>query len=249
MFEPINLGPCTLQFGDLNINYTEGGVTLHVEPELHDITVDQFGTGPVDQRITGWNIRVIAPLAQTDYDSIKGAATFLEEVPAGDKLTDRQLGASMRDFAKQLRLHPTKYTDDSHDVILYLATPVTAMELGYNYSDQRVYSAEFLALPKDQAQPGDSGNYFEMGGVSGAVSLYTATFSVTGDGTALSGAEVAITGISTTKLTDVSGDAYFNLPDGAYTYQVSKAGFDTETGSFTIASADQTVSVALTTPM
>ncbi len=248
MFEDqVKLGPCTLIFGDLQIDLTSGGVTLHVEPEMTDINVDQYGTGPVDHRITGWNVRAIVPLAQTDYDSIKAVATFLEEVEAG-KLTDRQLGTSMRSVAKQLTLHPTEYSDNSHDVILYLASPVTAMELGFDYSDQRVYNAEFVAYPKANADPGSPGNYFEMGGVPASIPYHVATFTVTSSAGAVveQGAEVSIAGISQTKFTDANGEATFLLRPDEYAYAVSKTGFTTALDVFDVVDADVAVPVALT---
>ena len=241
MFDTLKLGPCSLEYGDLQINLTEGGVTLHIEPELKDMKADQFGTGPVDHRITGWNIRAIVPLAQTDYETLKQAAVFLTE--GIDGLTDRQLGASMRNLGKQLTLHPLEVEGTDEDVVFFLAAPITAMELSYSYDDQRVYNVEFFAYPKDGASAADEGNYLTIGGTP--VTRYALTFEVRHGGAPLPGATVKIAGFSSTRTTDASGDLVYNLPDGDYFYAVEHPGFDTVTGVATVDGIDLAVPVTI----
>lgn len=74
---------------------------------------------------------------------------------------------------------------------------------------------------------------------------YNITFHVTADGSGLEGATVALDGIETLT-TDINGDAVFSLVDGAVNYTVSKAGYYSSTGSYTVAGADATVPVDLT---
>lgn len=245
--DKVKLGPCTLEFGALNIDFTHGGVTLHVEPMMKEIKADQYGEGAADHRITGWIIKAIVPMTQTDYDSIKGVATFLEETESG-KLQDRPIGTSMRDNAQELRLHPLETPGGEDDVVFYKAAAITAMEIPYGYEDQRVYNVEFQAYPKDDMDPANAGNFFEIGGIPGDVLIHTVTFTVVeaaAGNAEIEGAEVSVTGHAGSKLTDSDGKAYFYLKDDEYVYAVSKDGFNTELDAFTVDGADLAVNVEL----
>ena len=72
---------------------------------------------------------------------------------------------------------------------------------------------------------------------------YEITIHVTSDGADLEGADVTIAG--NTETTGADGNAIFELVNGAYFYNVSKPGYMTEIGSFTVANAAQTVEVEL----
>lgn len=71
----------------------------------------------------------------------------------------------------------------------------------------------------------------------------TFTVSVFVSGEPLPGATVAIG--SEEKTTDTDGKAIFSLENGTYGYTVSKYGYDTESGEFTVAGAAQELEVAL----
>jgi hypothetical protein len=77
-------------------------------------------------------------------------------------------------------------------------------------------------------------------------SAYTITFNVTDSdaGTAIEGAAIEIN--STTLLSDASGTASINLPDGNYAYSVTKAGFEGANGNVIVSGADVTENVSLT---
>lgn len=225
--EKVKLGPCTLKFGALDIDLTHGGVTLNVVPMLQPLHADQYGQGPLDHRITGWDVKVIVPLTQTDYDSIKGVAVFLEETESG-KLKDRPIGTSMRESALELTLHPLEDPSGDSDVVLYKAAPITAMEMSYGYDNQRVYNVEFAAYPKDNADPAEAGNFFEIGGVPGALTKYELEFTVENNAEdPIMGAVVSIAGYAQSKTTGIDGKVVFHLPDGDYVYSVVRDPYDT----------------------
>ncbi|MEW6661966.1 MAG: hypothetical protein ACOY9Y_09725 [Bacillota bacterium] len=176
MSDNIKLGPCKLTYGTgqdaLVIDKTIGGVTLSITPVLKAIQLDQFGESDYDDRIVGWKVCVTAPMAETDFDSIKSALTYLQEVSgaAKAKLVDRKLGTSMRGLAKQLTLHPLENPDAdvSDDVTLFLAAPVNQVTLGYGFENERVLRVEFKAYPKAGADPGAKENFFCIGDPSAA---------------------------------------------------------------------------------
>ncbi len=171
MSENIRLGPCSVTFGSLEIERTQGGVELTIEPLLKAIKVDQFGQSDYDDRIVGWNVRVKVPLLETDYDTIKGALVYLGEIGTTQtKLADRALGTSMRELADVLTIHPLENAADNlaDDVTLYLAAPVNQVTLGYNFENERVLEVEFKAYPKEDADPTEPDAFFCIGNPAAA---------------------------------------------------------------------------------
>jgi uncharacterized membrane protein len=73
---------------------------------------------------------------------------------------------------------------------------------------------------------------------------YDVLFYVTTEGNNLEGALIDISGVGT-MMTNSSGEATFSLIDGDYNYQVSKTGFTTETGSFTVAGSAFTINISM----
>jgi len=79
------------------------------------------------------------------------------------------------------------------------------------------------------------------------VALYNASFTVSNNSTseALSGAEIALNGYGSL-LTNNAGIAYFtNIPNGTYSYTVSKSGFNVYSGSITINNGNSSAFVGL----
>ncbi|GAL22943.1 hypothetical protein JCM19235_1244 [Vibrio maritimus] len=65
----IKLGTCKISFGGEDLGLTLGGVELTVETSTHETKVDQFGETVVNETITGRNIKVVAPLAETTLET------------------------------------------------------------------------------------------------------------------------------------------------------------------------------------
>jgi len=80
--------------------------------------------------------------------------------------------------------------------------------------------------------------------VSMVETTYTATFTVTDGTDPLEGATISITG-ETDLTTNTSGQATIELPNGTYDYTVTFAGYDDNTGSFTIADAAETIDISM----
>ncbi|HPN23192.1 MAG TPA: T9SS type A sorting domain-containing protein, partial [Tenuifilaceae bacterium] len=76
------------------------------------------------------------------------------------------------------------------------------------------------------------------------VPVYTVTFTVTRNSAAIEGASIAIN--SQTLTTNASGVATIDLPSGTYNYNVTKDGYNTNSGSVVVASAAKAVDVVMT---
>lgn len=68
--ENVKLGTCSVLFGGVNLGYTKGGVEVAVETATHEVTVDQFGSTPISELITGRTVTATVPLAETTLENL-----------------------------------------------------------------------------------------------------------------------------------------------------------------------------------
>lgn len=153
--ENIRLGTCRISYNGKDLGLTIGGVEVEVTTNTHSTTVDQFGETIVEERITGRNITVRAPLAETTLENmvaVMPGATLVED--STDSTVKKVevstgVGTSLLSNAYELVLHPIdKAPDDaSEDLIVPLAATPGAMSFAYKHDEERVYNAEFKGYP------------------------------------------------------------------------------------------------------
>ncbi|MTH61202.1 hypothetical protein [Paracoccus litorisediminis] len=102
--ENVKLGVCSVIYGGKSLGFTKGGVEVAVETQTYEITVDQMGTTPIGERITGRTVTATVPLAEATLENLvevmpgatlvtngakaTGTVTFATAVPAnGDSVT------------------------------------------------------------------------------------------------------------------------------------------------------------------
>jgi hypothetical protein len=66
----IQLGPCRVRWGGIDLGLTKGGVEVEVTTDTKEVMVDQFGNTPVNEYITGRKVSVKCPFAETDIDTL-----------------------------------------------------------------------------------------------------------------------------------------------------------------------------------
>jgi len=119
------------------------------------------------------------------------------------------------------------------DDFLYKYTPTQGAR--YNITGLIDYNyGEFKILPRS------------VDDIESAEVTYTVTFTVKrADGTTpVADATITVTGQGSVT-TDANGQATMQLPDGNYSYVVTKTGFDTNNGNFTVSGADLPVNITL----
>lgn len=153
----VRIGDCDVFYNSVHLGHTKGGVEFTFEREFEDLTVDQYGSMPVDIALTGQNLTIKAMLAEITNDVMNVAIPEGKYAlgTADDKLglgTDS--GYLLRQDAKPLRLHPRSraLTDLSEDVNIWLAVSTENVELGYKIDEQRIIETTFRALV-DESQP------------------------------------------------------------------------------------------------
>lgn len=148
----VRIGACQITYKGVNIGHTLDGVELTFEREFEDLTVDKYGSSPIDKALTGNKLMAKFKLAQPDFASMNIANP--EGEGADGTLGDRiglgtDAGYLLRQDAGLLVLRPLKNVasvDDSEDIHLYKAVSAENVELSYKVDEQRVIEVTMEAL-------------------------------------------------------------------------------------------------------
>lgn len=146
-FENLEMGPCLVSFGGVDLGLTKGGVEVTFGTEVTPIVADQFGDTAINQVIKGRSVKVKVPLAERDLTKLAAVIPGSALVGTTTKklVIDAAVGTSLRELADELILHPKDIAvgDKSKDVTVPLAMAKGDMQFSFKSDDQRVYAVEF----------------------------------------------------------------------------------------------------------
>lgn len=148
----VRIGACQITYKGVNVGHTLDGVELTFEREFEDLTVDKYGSSPVDKALTGNKLMAKFKLAQPDFAALNIANPEGEgaDGTTGDRIgLGTDAGYLLRQDAGELVLRPLKNVasaNDTEDVVLYKAVSVENIELSYKVDEQRVIEVTFEAL-------------------------------------------------------------------------------------------------------
>jgi hypothetical protein len=151
----VQLGTCSVVWGSTDLGLTKGGVEVQISTETYKIVVDQFGSTEINEYITGRNAMVKVPMAETDLTALALVIPGSTLVTDGVTPTKKKInvtttsGASMRNYAQQLVLHPIAQASSSknYDFSIPIACPKGEFTFAYKLDEERVYNIEFYAFP------------------------------------------------------------------------------------------------------
>ena len=148
------LGTCRVHFGDLDMGYTQGGVTVTITMDQVEILVDDFGSVPVDSVDVGTNIEAVTPLVQAilnNYEKVLWTGARTAAGPAIDRLTfGKRVGASASTGV--LILDPINDTDG---IRIHKAWCSSIDDLGYNNEGTRIIGAHWRGMIDESRANGD----------------------------------------------------------------------------------------------
>lgn len=148
----VRIGACQITYKGVNIGHTLDGVELTFEREFEDLTVDKYGSTPVDKALTGNKLMAKFKLAQPDFFSMDIANPEGEGADGtiGDRIgLGTDAGYLLRQNAGLLVLRPLKNVspvDDSEDIHIYKAVSAENIELSYKVDEQRVIEVTMQGL-------------------------------------------------------------------------------------------------------
>lgn len=143
--------------GEQFLGQTKGGVEFSFEREFEDLTVDKFGTAPIDMVLTGNNLTIKAYLAEPTVENIGHTireGLFAESGNDSKLGLGTQAGLLMSTKQGALRLHPRKNApaNRSEDIFIFKAVSMESVELAYKVDEQRILEVTWRALV-DETQP------------------------------------------------------------------------------------------------
>ena len=163
-----NWGPAEIQWGDHVLGATKGGVTVTITTNWINITVDAYGTTPLDAFEQGTEITVLCRLAESDLLENMEAA-----LPAGDRKSDPAGGARAEWLTfgrtagvttptkKRLVVKPVE-TNGRWLTIYQAAATTEALTMEFNNEDIRVIEVTFTGFIMVSRDDGD--RLFRIGG-------------------------------------------------------------------------------------
>ena len=142
---------------------TFGGVTLSVNESSQDLKTDQDGETPVDSRITGTVVELVANLTDIKLENFalayKQSITTLADGVSGRRLAVKpNVGYSTQSNAYVTHVFPysggttTIDTEIEHQYTLPSAGVVAASELSFDATTQRVVKTTFKGFPDSASE-------------------------------------------------------------------------------------------------
>lgn len=147
----VRIGAASVTFDGNSLGHTKDGVEFSFKRTFEDLMVDQYGETVVDKALKGQELTIKCYLAEPNTSNLSIA------IPEGDysvgDVSERlgvgtDAGDTLRQYAKELVIHPLKNADDddSEDIVVYKAVSVEAVPMMYKIDSQRIIEVTFLAL-------------------------------------------------------------------------------------------------------
>ena len=178
--ENVKMGVCSIVHDGVDLGLTKGGTEFTYTPEFHTVTVDQFGTTPINEYLIGEKAQAKAILAESTLALIKTICPMATQVIDGakSKLTfGSKPGLELLSRSKKLVLHPLSMGNDvSLDVTIYKAAIKSELKLNYKVDSEYLYEVTFAALP--DVTKADGNLLFCIGDESAALDLTAPTITV-----------------------------------------------------------------------
>lgn len=152
----VKMGVCSVTFGTTALGHTKGGVTVTYEPDIHDITVDQYGSTPAEKVLIGQKLKATVPLAESSTTNLAIAIPEGEAGAESIKIGGK-VGLRLSSEAETLVLHPIANDSDdlSEDVVIYKAIVTNSIEIPFKVDEERVIELEFEGLVDETRDDGD----------------------------------------------------------------------------------------------
>lgn len=159
----INLGPCKVTFGGVELGRTEGETTFTFTTEYRTQSTEE--DGEVMDIVTNHSCTVEIPIIYSDPESVAVSvpwATLTTDSTAGESKLEvgSAIGQVMNDYADELIIHPLALDDDdlSADIKLGSAYPMP-QDLTFSHGRESTRTTNTMFKAETDA----NGNYFTLG--------------------------------------------------------------------------------------
>ncbi|NUU73787.1 hypothetical protein [Paenibacillus xylanilyticus] len=157
--EKIKLGPCEVVFDEgtpeeIIFGTTKGGVVLTYEETSREVTMDQTGTTPLKEIITGRTASVAVPFGEYDKEKLlavlPGSRLVVDSTdPTKSKVVVNATKViDLLKFAKKMTLRPLAEGTTTNDYItLPNAAPRANLNYTFDYDNELITNVTFKGFP------------------------------------------------------------------------------------------------------
>ncbi|WP_339241402.1 hypothetical protein MKX40_10640 [Paenibacillus sp. FSL R5-0517] len=156
--EKIKLGPCKIVFGEganaITFETTKGGVVLTYEETSREVVMDQTGTTPLKEIITGRAASVAVPFGEYDPEKLQAVlpgSTLIVDPTDPNKKRVSVNATKVIDlikYAKVLTIIPLSEDATPDDyVTLPKAAPRANLNYTYDYDNELITNITFKGFP------------------------------------------------------------------------------------------------------
>lgn len=148
----IEIGIFEVWAGSTLLGHTKGGAEVTFGTEWLDLTVDQFGSAPMDKALTGTSLSVKIMLAETTLANLAKAvpgARYDANAAVDSKIGfGRQAGFLASAVAIPWRFHPVNRapTDFNKDLYIWKGISSEPLTVNYKIDEQKIYEITVTAL-------------------------------------------------------------------------------------------------------
>lgn len=154
----INVGDADVYYNGEVIGYLMGGSKWKVDRKFVDLTVDEFGTTPLDMALTGTDLTLVLNIAEITRGNLAKAipeGRYDSTASDGKLGIGRASGYLLSTDAKELQIHPRRYGpinigagtgNMENDLFIWKAVSAEPVELNFEFDKQRVFEVTFRAL-------------------------------------------------------------------------------------------------------
>ena len=150
----VKLGPAKVTFDvdgtPVEFEATQGGVVLNYTITTREVNIDQYGTTPIKEIITGHQASIEVPFAEYDLAKLNAIIPGAVLVGSGSSRRvdiDASAVTDLLDRAKKVIITPL-FSDDPEDIVtLYKAAPVPQLNYTYSYENEWITNVTFKAYP------------------------------------------------------------------------------------------------------
>jgi hypothetical protein len=175
--QSIPFGPSTITVGEGAEAISFDGKTylqaaageVQLTPQFTDISVIDFGSSPIDRRLSGYQGHVQLTAAQEDIKILQLALAATEPITSTEGgetvgLMDSKIGTSLRSKGKKVTVHPRQLAADDHslDIVLYKVASDGAFTKAIGNA-QSSYQITLDIMPRDNFDADKPGNFFYIG--------------------------------------------------------------------------------------
>lgn len=144
----VKLGVCDVFYGGVSLGLTKGGVEVTVASASHEVTVDQYGSTPIAELITGRTVAVTVPMVETTMENMTlvmpGSVLTTNGIKSSGTLTvtTQPTAAQTLIFAGKTFNFVVAATANVYDIVIGASPAATAANIAAAFRDAEIaYSA------------------------------------------------------------------------------------------------------------